>query len=114
MLTEKVVYLPEGYTRLVVDAQAGDEGSRIYECWNGFRRFLYCPCSENVHYVALQCTVDDVRGRAVPPDKEYWAEAFPQFSHVISRFGDSGRWDRGMTVKCRSWSEGRVVVVGDA
>jgi 2-polyprenyl-6-methoxyphenol hydroxylase-like FAD-dependent oxidoreductase len=114
MLTEKLSYLPEGYTRLVVDARPGDEDSVIYEAWNGSRRFLYCPCSEDIHYVALLCNVDDLRGRSIPPDKEYWAEAFPRFADVISRLGDTGRWDRGMTVKCRSWSQGRVVVVGDA
>jgi 2-polyprenyl-6-methoxyphenol hydroxylase-like FAD-dependent oxidoreductase len=114
MMTEKVTYLPEGYTRLVVDARPGDEESVIYECWNGSRRFLYCPCSQDVHYVALLCNVDDLRGRSVPADKEYWAEAFPQFADIISRLGDTGRYDRGMTVKCRSWSSGRVVIVGDA
>jgi 2-polyprenyl-6-methoxyphenol hydroxylase-like FAD-dependent oxidoreductase len=114
MLTERISYLPEGYVRMVVEARPGDEDSVIYECWNGSRRFLYCPCSEDTHYVALICLVDDVAGRRVPVDKEYWSSIFPDFSGVIGRLGDTGRWDRGMTVRCRSWSAGRVVLVGDA
>jgi 2-polyprenyl-6-methoxyphenol hydroxylase-like FAD-dependent oxidoreductase len=114
MLTERVSYLPEGYVRMVVDASPDDEDSVIYECWNGSRRFLYCPCSEDSHYIALICLVDDVAGRRVPVDKDYWSSIFPNFAHIIARLGDSGRWDRGMTVRCRSWSSGRVVLVGDA
>lgn len=114
MLTERVSYLPEGYVRLIADARPGDEDSVIYECWNGSRRFLYCPCSEDWHYIALVCLVDDMPGRRVPVNKEYWSSNFPDFAGIIDRLGDSGRWDRGMTVRCRSWSAGRVVLVGDA
>jgi 2-polyprenyl-6-methoxyphenol hydroxylase-like FAD-dependent oxidoreductase len=114
MLTEKISYLPEGYIRMIVDTQPGDEDSVIYECWNASRRFLYCPCSDEFHYIALICLVDDEAGRRIPVDKEYWASVYPDFAHIIDRLGDTGRWDRGMTVRCRSWSQGRVVVVGDA
>jgi 2-polyprenyl-6-methoxyphenol hydroxylase-like FAD-dependent oxidoreductase len=114
LLTERITNLREGYIRLVVDAQPGDEGAVISECWNGARRFLYCPCTDKVHYVALICHVDDVRGRSDPVDREYWAEHFPAWKPIIGRLTAMGRWDRGMTVTNRSWSLGRVVLVGDA
>ena len=114
LLTERISNLREGYIRLVVDAQPGDEGDIISECWNGTRRFLYCPCTDEVHYVALICHVDDLRGRSDPVDREYWAEHFPTWKPIIDRLSAMGRWDRGMTVTNRSWSMGRVVLVGDA
>jgi 2-polyprenyl-6-methoxyphenol hydroxylase-like FAD-dependent oxidoreductase len=114
MLTDRISYLPEGYTRMIVPALPGDENSVIYESWNGSRRLLYCPCTADTHYIALACHVDDAAGRRVPVDKGYWSELFPDFAEFVDRLGDTGRWDRGMTVRCRSWSTGRVVLVGDA
>lgn len=114
LLTERISNLREGYIRLVVDAQPGDEQEVISECWNGARRFLYCPCTDKVHYVALICHVDDLRGRSDPVDREYWAEHFPAWESIIYRLTAMGRWDCGMTVASRRWSTGRVVLVGDA
>lgn len=115
LLTDRVSYLREGYTRLLVPRHAGDEDSVITEAWNGPRRLLYCPSSEEQHYVAFSCLVDDRAGRAIPVDKASWTASFPRFEGILDRIGDEdGRWDRGMTVRCRSWSAGRVVLVGDA
>jgi 2-polyprenyl-6-methoxyphenol hydroxylase-like FAD-dependent oxidoreductase len=114
LLTDKISYLREGYIRLLVPKLPGDEETVITEAWHGSRRFLYCPSSDEQHYVAFSCPVDDRRGRAVPVDKDSWRETFPTFADVIGRIGNDGRWDRGMTVKCRAWSEGKVVLVGDA
>ena len=113
-LTDRIAYLREGYIRLTVPTQPGDEDSVIYECWNGSRRLLYCPCTEDVHYVAFSCAVDDLAARGIPVDHGTWIASFPRFEDVVGRIGDQGRWDRGMTVRCSSWSQGRVVVVGDA
>lgn len=114
LLTDKISYLREGYIRLLVPKLPGDEESLITEAWHGSRRFLYCPSSDEQHYIAFSCLVDDRRGRSVPVDKQSWCETFPTFTGVIDRIDDEGRWDRGMTVRCRAWSEGKVVLVGDA
>ena len=113
-LTDRISYLREGYIRLTVPTQPGDEDSVIYECWNGSRRLLYCPCTDDVHYVAFSCAVDDIAARGIPVDHETWIDSFPRFEDIVRRIGDEGRWDRGMTVRCSSWSQGRVVLVGDA
>ncbi|MBW0088048.1 FAD-dependent monooxygenase [Pseudonocardia sp. KRD-188] len=113
-LTDKISYLREGYIRLLVPKLPGDEEAVITEAWHGSRRLLYCPSSAEQHYVAFSCLMDDRRGRSVPVDKESWRETFPTFTGVIDRIGGDGRWDRGMTVRCRAWSEGKVVLVGDA
>jgi 2-polyprenyl-6-methoxyphenol hydroxylase-like FAD-dependent oxidoreductase len=114
LLTDRVAYLREGYTRLLVPNLPGDEDSVITEAWHGTRRLLFCPCTDEFHYVALSCRVDDRPGRAIPLEKVTWQESFPAFAEIIDRTGEDGRWDRGMTVRCRAWSDGRVVVVGDA
>lgn len=36
------------------------------------------------------------------------------FAGVVSRVGAKGRWDRGMTLRCTSWSQGHVALIGDA
>lgn len=114
LLTDSISYLREGYVRLLVPRLPGDEESVITEAWHGSRRLLYCPSSDEEHYIAFSCLVDDRRGRCIPVDKDSWSETFPAFAGVIERIGEDGRWDRGMTVRCRAWSEGRVVLVGDA
>ncbi|MCW2718184.1 NAD(P)/FAD-dependent oxidoreductase [Pseudonocardia sp.] len=114
LLTDRISYLREGYIRLLVPRLPGDEEAVITEAWHGSRRFLYCPSSDEQHYLAFSCLVDDRRGRAVPVDRDTWKETFPMFAGMIDRIGGDGRWDRGMTVTCRSWSDGRVVLVGDA
>jgi 2-polyprenyl-6-methoxyphenol hydroxylase-like FAD-dependent oxidoreductase len=114
LLTDKISYLREGYIRLLVPRYPGDEDAQITESWNGTRRALYCPSSDDFHYIAFSCLVSDREGRRVPVNKESWTEAFPAFAEIFSRIGPDGRWDRGMTVRCRSWSEGRVVLTGDA
>jgi 2-polyprenyl-6-methoxyphenol hydroxylase-like FAD-dependent oxidoreductase len=114
LLTDTISYLREGYIRLLVPRYPGDEESVITEAWHGSRRLLYCPSSDEHHYVAFSCLVDDRRGQAIPVDKASWLESFPVFGDILDRIGDDGRWDRGMTVRCRSWSEGSVVLVGDA
>jgi 2-polyprenyl-6-methoxyphenol hydroxylase-like FAD-dependent oxidoreductase len=113
-LTDRVSYLREGYIRLTVPACPGDEDAVIYECWNGSRRLLCCPCTEDVHYVAFSCATADVRGRSVPVDKDVWRSSFPRFAGIIDRIDGGGRWDRGMTIRCGAWSQGRVALIGDA
>jgi 2-polyprenyl-6-methoxyphenol hydroxylase-like FAD-dependent oxidoreductase len=113
-LTDRLEYLPEGYVRLLVPVQAGDPEDVVYEMWSGGRRLLLCPASDEMHYTGTTCPVDDVDGRRIPPDKATWAATFPKFEWLIDRFPSTARWDRGLTVRCRAWSAGSVVLIGDA
>ena len=114
LLTRRVDYLDEGYTRLLIPRRDEDPPTEITEYWNGSRRLLYDPCTDEVNYVCLCCNVDDEAGRRVPVDKESWLESFPHLDGIIERIDEVGRWDRAMRVTCREWSRGRAVVVGDA
>ncbi len=114
LLTRRVDYLDEGYTRLLIPRREGDPPTEITEYWNGSRRLLYDPCTDEQNYICLCCNVDDEPGRRVPVDKETWLESFPHLSDIIERIDEVGRWDRAMRVTCRAWSRGKAAVVGDA
>jgi 2-polyprenyl-6-methoxyphenol hydroxylase-like FAD-dependent oxidoreductase len=114
LLTRRVDYLDEGYTRLLIPRRPEDPPTEITEYWHGSRRLLYDPCTDEVNYVCLCCNVDDEAGRRVPVDKESWLESFPHLGGIIERIDEVGRWDRAMRVSCRAWSRGRAAVVGDA
>ncbi|KWW97681.1 hypothetical protein TH66_19360 [Carbonactinospora thermoautotrophica] len=114
LLGRRVDYLDEGYTRLLIPRRDEDPPTEITEYWNGSRRLLYDPCTDDLNYVCLCCHVDDERGRRIPVDKESWLESFPTLGGIIERIDAVGRWDRAMRVTCRAWSRGRAVVVGDA
>ena len=114
LLTRRVDYLDEGYTRLLIPRREGDPATEITEYWSGSRRLLYDPCTDELNYVCLCCNVDDVAGRQVPVDKETWLASFPELGDIIERIDEVGRWDRAMRVTCRDWSRGRAVLVGDA
>lgn len=114
LLTRRVDYLDEGYTRLLIPRREGDPPTEITEHWHGSRRLLYDPCTDEQNYICLCCNVDDEAGRRVPVDKETWLESFPHLSDIIERIDEVGRWDRAMRVTCRAWSRGKAAVVGDA
>jgi 2-polyprenyl-6-methoxyphenol hydroxylase-like FAD-dependent oxidoreductase len=114
LLTKRVDYLDEGYTRLLIPRRDEDPPTEITEYWSGSRRLLYDPCTPELNYVCLCCHVDDERGRQVPVDKQTWLESFPTLGSIIERIDEIGRWDRAMRVTCRAWSRGRAAVVGDA
>ena len=110
--------LPDGAIRLLIDKtsrerEAGDTGTTT-EYWSGSRRILHTPCSKDEIYLALTMLDRDRRAKSVPIDKALWQRWFPPLEGVIARIGDGGRYDRFELVKLRSWSCGRVAVLGDA
>lgn len=114
LLTRRIDYLDEGYTRLLIPRRPEDPATEITEYWSGSRRLLYDPCTEDLNYVCLCCNVDDISGRQVPVDKETWLKSFPELGGIIERIDEVGRWDRAIRVTCRDWYRGRAVLVGDA
>lgn len=113
-VTRKIDYLTEGYIRVLIPREDGDPSSVITEYWNGARRLLYNPCTDDENYIALACPVDDIEARNVPINRSTWLRSFPQHESIIERLPDHGRWDRAARVTCNSWSSGKAVVIGDA
>lgn len=114
LLSRRIDYLDEGYTRLLIPRRDHDPATEITEYWSGSRRLLYDPCTVDLNYVCLCCNVDDEAGRRVPVDKESWLRSFPELGDIIERIDEVGRWDRAIRVTCRGWSRGRAGLVGDA
>lgn len=114
LLTKRLDYLDEGYTRLLIPRREGDPPTEITEYWSGSRRLLYDPCTAELNYVCLCCSVADELGQEIPVNKASWLKSFPDLGDIIERFDEVGRWDRAMRVTCSSWSRGVAAVVGDA
>ena len=111
---------PLGYgaVRMMIDRAATDAPAedlpRYIEHFTGARRILYTPASETDLYIALCASVDDLAAQQVPVDIALWKDSFPHLASLIERFGDSGRWDAFEVLKLKSWSKGRVAILGDA
>jgi 2-polyprenyl-6-methoxyphenol hydroxylase-like FAD-dependent oxidoreductase len=110
--------MADGAIRVLIDKTdaeraAGDTGTTT-EYWSGSRRILHTPCSEREIYLALTMLDADHAARAVPIDAALWRRSFPHLGGVIDRVGDRGRYDRFELIRLKSWSAGRVAIVGDA
>ena len=106
--------LGNGAIRMLIPRLPDETFHTSREYWAGHRVFLYNPCGPDWVYLCLVCPVDDARGRAVPLDRETWAESFPMVADVAGRVEDQGRWDDFDTVTATRWSAGRVAIIGDA
>lgn len=108
----------DGAIRLVIrrtEKERVEPDSQNYvEYWSGNRRILYTPCNDNDLYLALTTLDTDTEGKQLPLDKAAWKKSFPHLEALIERIDGGGRWDLFETVKLKSWSRGRVAVVGDA
>jgi 2-polyprenyl-6-methoxyphenol hydroxylase-like FAD-dependent oxidoreductase len=117
-LLSKRKYLVDGCTRLLIDKTEAERGgncsAKTIEYWSGTRRLLYTPCSETDVYVALTMLDGDAAAKAVPVRKDDWKRAFPLLGEVIDRIGEQARYDRFELIKLKSWSAGRVAMIGDA
>jgi 2-polyprenyl-6-methoxyphenol hydroxylase-like FAD-dependent oxidoreductase len=117
-LLAKRKYLFDGCTRLLMDKtpaeRAVTDGAKTVEYWSGTRRLLYTPCSETDIYIALTMLDSDEAAKAVPVRKDEWKRAFPHLEALIDRIGEQGRYDRFDLIKVKSWSAGRVAIIGDA
>jgi 2-polyprenyl-6-methoxyphenol hydroxylase-like FAD-dependent oxidoreductase len=110
--------LPDGAVRIMIERtheeRAASDGGTTIENWSGSRRILYTPVSETEVYIALTMLHSDEVGRRVPIDRASWKQSFPHLSDLIDRFVDNGQYGRFEYIRLKSWSAGRVVILGDA
>lgn len=107
-------YGMEAGIRMMIERRDDDPEDTIIEYWNGSRRLLYNPCTDGQDYIFLSAPVGDERASRLPVDRDLWAQQFPAAADLVSRFAEAGRWDRLVNVRCRTWSKGRIAVIGDA
>ncbi len=112
--TRVLDYGIEAGIRMLIKHKHGDPDDIITEYWNGPWRLLYNPCTDGENYIFLSAPIDDERGRKIPIDRDFWRETFPLQENLVSRFQEDGRWDRIGYVRCRTWSDGNVAILGDA
>jgi 2-polyprenyl-6-methoxyphenol hydroxylase-like FAD-dependent oxidoreductase len=91
-----------------------DVGRTHCENWNGSRRLLYAPCTADFAYVQLTSLKGDAAANRVPIDRDLWHGLFPHLGWIVERIPDNGRSDWFELIRTRSWSRGRVALVGDA
>lgn len=84
------------------------------ENWNGSRRLLYAPCTDDFAYVQLTSLKSDEQANRVPIDRDFWRSLFPRLDWIIERIPDDGRGDWFELIRTRDWSSGSVVLIGDA
>jgi len=122
-LLEERIVPGEGAIRVLLPRRPGEMGEGDertgYEFWSGRRRFMYRAASPTTAYLTFTCPEDDALGRRVPIDAASWAAAFPTVAHVIERAAreadwSEARWAQYQIIRLKSWSAGRVAVVGDA
>lgn len=104
----------EAGIRMLIKHRPGDPEDMCTEYWNGPWRLLFNPCTDGENYIFLSVPIDDMRGRKIPVDRDLWIEKFPGAADLIERFAEAGRWDRIVNVSCRTWSEGKIAIIGDA
>lgn len=105
-------------TRVLIPRAAGmvpDEDADDYiEYMSGRRFLLYTPSSATDLYVAVVCPTEDAAAIDDPIPQEEWIRSFPHAAPLIRHLGPANRWDDFESVELRSWSKGRVAVLGDA
>jgi 2-polyprenyl-6-methoxyphenol hydroxylase-like FAD-dependent oxidoreductase len=108
----------DGAIRVIVhrtpEEAADPYWQRIYEWWNGPRRFLYTPCGKDDLYLCMTSVATDREALQVPVPKEVWKRSFPMAAEFIDRIPDGGRWDRFESIYVDQWSKGRAAILGDA
>ena len=104
-----------GSTRVLVPRAATDLPDTSCEFWRGHRRVLLMPMSDATLYVCLSSREDDQRGTALPVDKDYWSDSFPELSDVFTRISsDHATHFAHGEVRVRHWHIGRIAIIGDA
>lgn len=114
--------LPYGAARALAPKLASDvdiPDNAWAEYWSGKRRLFFAPLSANSVYLAFNCSRHDLGPRAgdrdlVEIDLPSWKRSFPSLAHVIDRITEPPMWAPFVEVAARPWSNGRIVMIGDA
>ncbi|MEU3656988.1 NAD(P)/FAD-dependent oxidoreductase [Streptomyces sp. NPDC032161] len=118
-LVERRIRMKQGAARMMIPASpehvpAGDAPLHL-EYFRGRRRLLYTPCTPDSTYVALVSDTTDEATRESPVNALSWHRSFPTLGPLIEELGRAtARWDTFELIRLRSWSCGRVALLGDS
>lgn len=117
-LTHRRVRMRQGAARLMVpagDYLPADDLPKHLEYFQGRRRLLYTPCTPEHVYLALVSDADDPATTGTRLDLASWRRSFPGLGDLLDSTGGIPiRWDTFEFIRLRSWSCGRVALLGDA
>ncbi len=107
--------LPEGAIRILVPRRLGERDGLTTEQWSGDCRLGIVPCSTTHLYLYMIGPANHPRASALPVDREFWIDRFPEERDVISRIdAGAGRYDGLQMIAVKGWCKGRVAIIGDA
>ncbi|MGZ3173860.1 MAG: FAD-dependent oxidoreductase [Croceibacterium sp.] len=117
-LEQQHIRMIEGALRTIVPGAQSelpqDQRGIGVETWNGARRFLVSPISEDKIYLAMSCLETDATGRDKRID-ESWKQAFPRWRFLLDRIDPKEvLWNTFVIVKSDRWSAGSACILGDA
>lgn len=112
----------DGISRVLVPRDRehkGGDWDNVIDMWNfapRVIRILYVPCNDDYLYLGLMAPNEDTDAARTPIDFDAWVESFPHLEPALRRVAtlENPRRDTYQTNVLDRWSEGKVVVVGDA
>jgi 2-polyprenyl-6-methoxyphenol hydroxylase-like FAD-dependent oxidoreductase len=116
-LAASITDLQDGCGRHLIARVPDDPVQRTIEVWNGGRRLGIAPAAPEWVYIFLCCPSTDVGGRRQQPfDADEWIRSHHAYASQLRRIPrhPEARWLTFYDVRCRSWSRGRVALLGDA
>jgi 2-polyprenyl-6-methoxyphenol hydroxylase-like FAD-dependent oxidoreductase len=106
-----------GAIRVQVPRTEHESADIVREFWSGRLRVGVSPCTATETFTYLIAPLSDKRGARAPIESDYWARHFPKLRSegLFERAGRvGGIHHRYPFVNTRSWSRGRVALLGDA
>jgi 2-polyprenyl-6-methoxyphenol hydroxylase-like FAD-dependent oxidoreductase len=117
-LAEEVGFVTNSYIgRTIIPRDDPHQAGTIQEYWAGTRCCGVLSCGE-FNYLFLSAPEDcpanpeEVRTQSIA--EQAWTADFPFLEDLFGRIKDQVIWGRYPIVRCRTWSQGRVALVGDA
>jgi 2-polyprenyl-6-methoxyphenol hydroxylase-like FAD-dependent oxidoreductase len=118
-VAEEVGFVTDAYIgRVTVPREDRPEVETIREYWAGARRCGVLGCGP-VNYIFLSAPENCPHNREEVRSRSFhapvWVEAFPFLADKLARADPAELiWSRYSIVRCRSWSKGGAVILGDS
>lgn len=109
-----------GVFRLLVSRSREETQSSKWASYVNFwnftdnRRVLYVPCNDRELYLLLGASTNDTEALQQPFDVDPWLRSFPILRSPLSRIDVEPHFNVYVSLKLKRWSDGRVVILGDA
>lgn len=112
----------DGISRVLIPRDPehkGGDWDNVIDMWNfapRVIRILYVPCNDDFLYLGLMAPNEDTEAAKTPIDFDVWVKSFPELAPALRRVAalENPRRDTYQTNVLTKWTDGKVVLVGDA